>query len=204
MNFNLILILTYTFLLPIYLLFIVQQGFAFKAKYKYLCEVSGLGEVRIPQHRIYNLVYFIFGLLSLVLTYNLDQLLTSSFSTSIGIFFFYITDISLCFIALFPRDKYQKLHTIFSFILFISRLISMLFLTSSFFDSALIPNFIILLNISITILLAFYSYLKLRNIVRFGINNDMEKIVSKWEWIPFSLTFLWGFILAIVIIIHIY
>jgi len=202
MSFQVIILIIYAFLVVSYVVFLIQQAIAYKAKYGYLCEASGLGELKNEKYKIYHAGYFLFGFLGLFMVYNLSLILDSSVWTKISFISIYIMEIAVCLIALSPRDTKPKAHTILSLILFISAVIALIALIVPFYVSDVIPNFVIILNILIIMFLILYLFLKIRLAILFGRDNNFEAKISLLEWIPFLLTFVLTFILLISLIIH--
>ena len=205
MSLNLILLVIYDLLIVSYVAFLVQQAIAYKSKFGYLCEASGLGEVKNAQYRIYNLGYFLFGFLSFAFTYNLAQVLVPSALANVAVILVYVAGFSLCLIALFPRDTFHSIHTVVSTVMFFCATSSLLLLSYPFYQSPVIPKAIIPFNFLIISMLMYYLYLKIKYFRKFGkLDNNMEKFVSIWEWAPFLSTYAWFFIVNNILIFHIF
>lgn len=190
----------YALYLIIYISFLIQQAIKFKKDNGYLCEASGLGSQENELNKYYNVGYFFFGFFSIIFTSFLWSHLNSGFLTTLGISFMYLADVSLCLIALSPRDTKPKPHTIFSITLFIGTIFSQILLISPFKEIGM-PQYIILLNYIIPLSLLYYIALKIKYIRKLGFDNKQERIVSIYEWIPFLLTFLWSILVAINILL---
>ena len=169
----------------------------FKKEFGYICECSGLGERKNKYYKIYNYGYLIWGLLSLPFTYILARSIDSGILTTISEVFMYIASLSLVFIALYPRDTHLKIHTFFSFSLFISIIIYLVTFMPIFSKSDIIDFPINYLNVFVVVSLIYYSYLKLADIKRYGFDNEREIYVAVYEWIPFISGFLWIFLVSI-------
>ena len=204
MSLNLVFLMTYDLLIVCYVTFLIQQAIAYKSKFGYLCEASGLGELKNTHHNIYNLGYFLFGFFSLWFTYDLSLALAPNPMTSIAITLMYVANISLCFIALFPRDTAHLSHTLASIVMFFCGTSSLILLTIPFYQSPIIPKAIIPFNALIAIMMMYYLFLKIKYFRISGkLDNNMEKIVSIWEWIPFISTYVWFFIVNNILIFQI-
>ncbi len=203
MSLNLLVLGVFDLLIVCYVIFLIQQAIAFKAKYGYLCEASGLGEVKNAQYKTYNLGYFLFGFISLAFTYNLHQILIPGVITNIAIALVYIAGVALCLIAVFPRDTFHTEHTLASTVMFFCAVISMPLLVIPFLQTPAISRAIVPFNIIIPALLLYYLFLKFKNFKKYGeIDNEMERYVSIWEWIPFISAYCWFFALNTVIILR--
>lgn len=134
--------------------------------------------------------------------FNVSNAIPQGVLSSIGICLLVLAGVSLCLIALYPRDTHQTLHNRFSIILFISIITSFLSLLFPFMESRIIPSYIIVIHGLVALSLLLYSYIKYADIKKFGSNNNRERFVSLWEWIPFMSGLLWNIVVTSVLIMN--
>ena len=86
--------------------------------------------------------------------------------------------------------------------MFFSGTPSLILMTYPFYLLIGIPRIIIPFNLIIAGLLVYYLYLKFKYFIALGrLDNDTEKYVSIWEWIPFISMYVWFFVVNTILII---
>lgn len=152
--------------------------------------ISSLARLKHPYDTIFNILVGLYGILSISSIVRFLTEYNSIFPMLFSLFYF-IVAIGTLFIGIFSTDENSKAHKITSILLFSSLLIlgilaSLLFLLNNIF-----------IYVSITSFLIFLLTLKL---IWEAKNMKYEKGYSRYEWSVFIATLIWNLLFSVTLL----
>jgi hypothetical protein len=195
------ILFVYALSLPVIAILLVYCALRYK-NYSFKYWISDLGSAKKGHiDEIFNILISLFGLLSLCLAVNIQQMIIFTNSNLLVLLFLYLTCISTILVGFAPMNVRRTMHSILNVTLYSGVIGTALFSIGPLFVSGLFPKSILFVNFLILLVSPVLIFSKIYEIKKLRFENNILSALFEnkglWEWLTFLLSVVWDFLLTV-------